>query len=81
MNQLIQELFHLSDELDDNRFLYWREYQQNSRIFNDLTDQVEKICGRDLSEALQDAVMDYISLEEYRAFHLGLRLGMRLHTL
>lgn len=81
MNKLIQELYHMAEEFGDNQDLYHREYFLSTQPFDALLDQVQTRCGADFCEDLYNAVLDRLSYEQYRAFHLGLRLGLQLHTL
>lgn len=81
MNKLIPELYHMSEEFGDNQDLYHREYFQSTQLFDTLMDQVQTRCGAGFREELYDAVLDWLSYEQYRSFHLGLRLGLQLHAL
>lgn len=81
MNKLICELYNLTDGLDENCDLYHSEYHAVSNEFSRLMDQVENATSHQFHETLYDAVMEYLILEQHRAFQLGLRLGLQLHTL
>ena len=81
MNNLIQELYHMSEEFGDNPNLYHRDYVLATQSFDALMEQIQTRCGASFREELYDAVMDWLSYEQYRSFHLGLRLGLQLHAL
>ena len=82
MDKLVDNLYNLSLSLDSSaRSLYETERQDAAKLFHSLMDKVDAAFGIEFHEKLYDAVMEYLAAEQYRAFYLGLRLGLQLHTL
>ena len=78
MDKLVDHLYNLSLSLDNSaRSLYESERQDAAKLFQSLMEKTDT----QLREKLHDAVMEYLAAEQYRAFYLGLRLGLQLHTL
>ena len=81
MKTLIHQLYYYSEELDENKYLYESECQAANQSMSKLLDKVEEAAGTSFHETLYDAIWKYLTAEQIRAFHMGLRLGLQLHSL
>ncbi len=81
MDNIDHDLYHLMELRFGRDFVFSYDYRTVTQKFDDCMDRVDTIGGRELHDALYDAVMEYLTLSEYKGFRWGLRLGLQLHAL